>query len=322
MAGRDRGRRADPAAGFHHLKEYAELEWPLAILLAIVWITYAIVFFGTIVKRKVKHIYVGNWFYGAFILVTAMLHIVNHMSLPVSWFKSYSAYSGATDAMVQWWYGHNAVGFFLTTGFLGMMYYFVPKQAERPVYSYRLSIVHFWALISLYIWAGPHHLHYTALPDWAQSLGMVMSLILLAPSWGGMINGMMTLSGAWHKLRTDPILRFLVVSLAFYGMSTFEGPMMAIKTVNAPPTTPTGPSATHAGAPRLGGDDLHRLALPPDPESLRPSADAQHRPDQRALLAGHHRYRAVHRLDVGQRHHPGPDVARGQRGRHPDLLLR
>jgi len=195
--------------GFTTSKEYAELEWPLAILLAIVWITYAIVFFGTIVKRKVKHIYVGNWFYGAFILVTAMLHIVNHMSLPVSWFKSYSAYSGATDAMVQWWYGHNAVGFFLTTGFLGMMYYFVPKQAERPVYSYRLSIVHFWALISLYIWAGPHHLHYTALPDWAQSLGMVMSLILLAPSWGGMINGMMTLSG------------------------TFEGPMMAIKTVNA-----------------------------------------------------------------------------------------
>ncbi len=167
--------------GFTTSKEYAELEWPLAILLAIVWITYAIVFFGTIVKRKVKHIYVGNWFYGAFILVTAMLHIVNHMSLPVSWFKSYSAYSGATDAMVQWWYGHNAVGFFLTTGFLGMMYYFVPKQAERPVYSYRLSIVHFWALISLYIWAGPHHLHYTALPDWAQSLGMVMSLILLAP---------------------------------------------------------------------------------------------------------------------------------------------
>jgi len=219
--------------GYTTTKEYAELEWPIAILLAIVWITYAAVFFGTIVKRKTKHIYVGNWFYGAFIVVTAMLHIVNHMSLPVSLFKSYSAYSGATDAMIQWWYGHNAVGFFLTTGFLGMMYYFVPKQAERPIYSYRLSIVHFWALITLYIWAGPHHLHYTALPDWAQSLGMVMSIILLAPSWGGMINGMMTLSGAWHKLRTDPILRFLVVSLAFYGMSTFEGPMMAIKTVNS-----------------------------------------------------------------------------------------
>lgn len=219
--------------GFTSSKEYAELEWPLDILIAIVWVSYAIVFFGTIAQRKTKHIYVGNWFFGAFILTVALLHIVNNMELPVSSFKSYSIYSGATDAMIQWWYGHNAVGFFLTAGFLGIMYYFVPKQAERPIYSYRLSVVHFWALITIYIWAGPHHLHYTALPDWAQSLGMVMSLILLAPSWGGMINGMMTLSGAWHKLRTDPILRFLVVSLAFYGMSTFEGPMMAIKTVNA-----------------------------------------------------------------------------------------
>ncbi|WP_439888722.1 cytochrome-c oxidase, cbb3-type subunit I [Pseudomonas sp. MBLB4123] len=219
--------------GYTSTKEYAELEWPIDILLGIVWISYLLVFFGTILKRKTKHIYVGNWFFGAFILVTAMLHIVNSMQMPVSLFKSYSMYAGATDAMIQWWYGHNAVGFFLTTGFLGMMYYFVPKQAERPIYSYRLSIVHFWALITLYIWAGPHHLHYTALPDWAQSLGMAMSIILLAPSWGGMINGMMSLSGAWHKLRTDPILRFLVVSLAFYGMSTFEGPMMAIKTVNA-----------------------------------------------------------------------------------------
>ena len=219
--------------GYTSSKEYAELEWPIDILLGVVWLCYVAVFFGTILKRKTKHIYVGNWFFGAFILVTAMLHIVNSMEMPVSLFKSYSMYSGATDAMIQWWYGHNAVGFFLTTGFLGMMYYFVPKQAERPIYSYRLSIVHFWALITLYIWAGPHHLHYTALPDWAQSLGMAMSIILLAPSWGGMINGMMSLSGAWHKLRTDPILRFLVVSLAFYGMSTFEGPMMAIKTVNA-----------------------------------------------------------------------------------------
>ncbi|SDH84893.1 cytochrome c oxidase cbb3-type subunit 1 [Pseudomonas benzenivorans] len=219
--------------GYTSSKEYAELEWPIDILLGIVWVCYALVFFGTIVKRKTKHIYVGLWFFGAFILVTALLHIVNSMEMPVTAFKSYSMYSGATDAMIQWWYGHNAVGFFLTTGFLGMMYYFVPKQAERPIYSYRLSIVHFWALITLYIWAGPHHLHYTALPDWAQSLGMAMSLILLAPSWGGMINGMMSLSGAWHKLRSDPILRFLVVSLAFYGMSTFEGPMMAIKTVNA-----------------------------------------------------------------------------------------
>ncbi len=184
--------------GFTSSKEYAELEWPIDILIAIVWVSYAIVFFGTVMKRQAKHIYVGNWFFGAFILVTAMLHIVNSMEMPVSFMKSYSLYSGATDAMIQWWYGHNAVGFFLTTGFLGMMYYFVPKQAERPVYSYRLSIVHFWALITLYIWAGPHHLHYTALPDWAQSLGMVMSVVLLAPSWGGMINGMMTLSGAWH----------------------------------------------------------------------------------------------------------------------------
>ena len=219
--------------GYTSTKEYAELEWPIDILIAVVWVSYALVFFGTIVKRTTKHIYVGNWFFGGFILTVALLHIVNNLELPVGPLKSYSIYSGATDAMIQWWYGHNAVGFFLTAGFLGMMYYFVPKQAERPIYSYRLSIVHFWALITLYIWAGPHHLHYTALPDWAQSLGMVMSLILLAPSWGGMINGMMTLSGAWHKLRTDPILRFLVVSLAFYGMSTFEGPMMAIKTVNA-----------------------------------------------------------------------------------------
>jgi cytochrome c oxidase cbb3-type subunit I len=214
-------------------KEYAELEWPIDLAIAVVWVSYAIVFFGTIMKRRVKHIYVANWFYGAFILTVAVLHIVNSAELPVSLTKSYSVYPGAIDAMVQWWYGHNAVGFFLTAGFLGMMYYFVPKQAGRPVYSYRLSVVHFWALISTYMWAGPHHLHYTALPDWAQSLGMVFSLILLAPSWGGMINGIMTLSGAWHKLRTDPILKFMIVSLSFYGMSTFEGPMMAIKTVNA-----------------------------------------------------------------------------------------
>lgn len=214
-------------------KEYAELEWPIDILIALVWVAYAVVFFGTIGLRKVRHIYVANWFFGAFILAVALLHIVNSAALPVSLTKSYSAYAGVQDAMVQWWYGHNAVGFFLTAGFLGMMYYFIPKQAERPVYSYRLSIVHFWALIFTYMWAGPHHLHYTALPDWAQSVGMVFSLILLAPSWGGMINGIMTLSGAWHKLRDDPILRFLIVSLSFYGMSTFEGPMMSIKTVNA-----------------------------------------------------------------------------------------
>jgi cytochrome c oxidase cbb3-type subunit I len=219
--------------GYTQGKEYAELEWPIDLLIAAVWIAYAIVFFGTIGKRKVKHIYVANWFFGAFILTVALLHIVNSAAMPASFWKSYSAYAGVQDAMVQWWYGHNAVGFFLTAGFLGIMYYFVPKQAERPVYSYSLSIVHFWALIFTYMWAGPHHLHYTALPDWTQSLGMVFSLILLAPSWGGMINGIMTLSGAWHKLRTDPILRFMIVSLSFYGMSTFEGPMMAIKTVNS-----------------------------------------------------------------------------------------
>src|SRR5215217_4883748 len=219
--------------GYTQGKEYAELEWPIDILIAIVWVSYAVVFFGTIAVRKVRHIYVANWFFGAFILAVALLHIVNSAAIPVGLTKSYSAYAGVQDAMVQWWYGHNAVGFFLTAGFLGMMYYFIPKQAERPVYSYRLSIVHFWALIFTYMWAGPHHLHYTALPDWVQSVGMVFSLVLLAPSWGGMINGVMTLSGAWHKLRDDPILKFLIVALSFYGMSTFEGPMMSVKTVNS-----------------------------------------------------------------------------------------
>jgi cytochrome c oxidase cbb3-type subunit 1 len=221
--------------GFTSSKEYAELEWPIDILITLVWVAYAIVFFGTIVKRRSKHIYVANWFFGSYILTIAILHIVNNIEIPISIFKlkSYSAYAGVQDAMVQWWYGHNAVGFFLTTSFLGMMYYFIPKQAERPIYSYRLSIVHFWALAFTYMWAGPHHLLYTSLPDWTQSLGMVFSLILLAPSWGGMINGIMTLSGAWHKLRTDPILKFMVVSLSFYGMSTFEGSMMSIRTVNA-----------------------------------------------------------------------------------------
>lgn len=219
--------------GFTSSKEYAELEWPIDILITVIWVAYAVVFFGTIIKRRVKHIYVANWFFGSYILTIALLHIVNNLELPVSFMKSYSLYAGVHDAMVQWWYGHNAVGFFLTTSFLGMMYYFIPKQAGRPIYSYRLSIVHFWALAFTYMWAGPHHLVYTSLPDWTQSLGMVFSLILLAPSWGGMINGIMTLSGAWYKLRTDPILKFMVVSLSFYGMSTFEGSMMSIRTVNA-----------------------------------------------------------------------------------------
>ena len=219
--------------GYTASKEYAELEWPIDVLIAVVWVAYAIVFFGTLMKRKIRHIYVANWFFGGFIITIAFLHIVNSAALPVTLTKSYSAYAGVQDAMIQWWYGHNAVGFFLTAGFLGIMYYFMPKQAGRPVYSYRLSVVHFWALVFTYIWAGPHHLHFTALPDWTQSLGMVFSVILLAPSWGGMVNGIMTLSGAWEKLRTDPILKFLVVSISFYGMSTFEGPMMSIKTVNA-----------------------------------------------------------------------------------------
>ena len=199
--------------GISTTKEYAELEWPIDILIAVVWVAYAIVFFGTMWRRRVKHLYVANWFFAAFILAVAMLHIVNSLALPVSLTKSYSAYAGVQDAMVQWWYGHNAVGFFLTAGFLGMMYYFVPKQTGRPIYSYRLSVVHFWALIFTYIWAGPHHLLYSALPDWVQSLGMVFSIVLIAPSWGGMINGIMTLSGAWKRLRTDPILKFLIVSL-------------------------------------------------------------------------------------------------------------
>ena len=220
--------------GITQSKEYAEPEWYVDLWLTIVWVVYLLVFLGTIWRRKEPHIYVANWFFLAFIVTVAMLHIVNNMTVPVSWTepKSYVLFSGVQDAMTQWWYGHNAVGFFLTAGFLGIMYYFVPKRAERPVYSYRLSIIHFWALIFIYIWAGPHHLHYTALPDWAQTLGMTFSVMLWMPSWGGMINGLMTLSGAWDKLRTDPVLKMLVVSVAFYGMSTFEGPLMSIKAVN------------------------------------------------------------------------------------------
>lgn len=221
--------------GVTEAKEYAEPEWYVDLWLTIVWLAYLAVFVGTIVKRREPHIYVANWFYLSFIITIAMLHVVNNLSLPATIFgsKSYAAFAGVQDALTQWWYGHNAVGFFLTAGFLAMMYYFVPKQAERPVYSYRLSIIHFWSLIFLYIWAGPHHLHYTALPDWAQTLGMVFSIMLWMPSWGGMINGLMTLNGAWDKIRTDPIIRMMVMALAFYGMSTFEGPMMSIKSVNS-----------------------------------------------------------------------------------------
>lgn len=221
--------------GITEAREYAEPEWYVDLWLTVVWIAYAVVFIATIVKRKEPHIYVANWFYLSFILTIAMLHVVNNLSIPASFLgsKSYSAFAGVQDALTQWWYGHNAVGFFLTAGFLAMMYYFVPKQAERPIYSYRLSIIHFWSLIFLYIWAGPHHLHYTALPDWAQTLGMVFSIMLWMPSWGGMINGLMTLNGAWDKMRTDPIIRMMVMALAFYGMATFEGPMLSIKAVNS-----------------------------------------------------------------------------------------
>ena len=221
--------------GVTQSKEYAEPEWYVDLWLTVVWVLYLVVFAGTLIRRREPHIYVANWFFLSFIITVAMLHLVNNAAVPVSWTgtKSYVVWGGVQDAMTQWWYGHNAVGFFLTAGFLGMMYYFIPKQAERPIYSYRLSVIHFWSLIFLYIWAGPHHLHYSALPDWAQTTGMVFSVMLWMPSWGGMINGIMTLSGAWHKLRTDPILRIMVTSVAFYGMSTFEGPVMSIKAVNS-----------------------------------------------------------------------------------------
>jgi cytochrome c oxidase cbb3-type subunit 1 len=219
-------------AGYNSSKEYAELEWPFDIAITILWVAFAVVFFGTIALRRIKPIYISNWFYGALIIVIAMLHIVNNLAVPVTPTKSYSLFAGGQDAIVQWWYGHNAVGFLLTGGFLGMLYYFLPKQAERPIWSYRLSIVAFWAFTYSYIWAGPHHLHYNAIPQWVQSLGMVMSLILLAPSWATMINGIMTVSGAWERLRADPAMKFIVLSLAFYGLATFEGPMMAIMSVN------------------------------------------------------------------------------------------
>jgi len=220
--------------GITQSREYAEPEWYVDLWLTVVWVAYLVTFVGTIIKRNEPHIYVANWFYLAFIITVAMLHIVNNLAVPVGpTGKSYSLFSGVQDALTQWWYGHNAVGFFLTAGFLGMMYYFMPKQAGRPIYSYKLSIVHFWSLIFLYIWAGPHHLHYTALPDWAQTLGMVFSIMLWMPSWGGMINGLMTLEGAWDKIRTDPLIRMMVAALAFYGMSTFEGPLMSIRSVNS-----------------------------------------------------------------------------------------
>jgi cbb3-type cytochrome c oxidase subunit I len=220
-------------SGHSTSKEYAELEWPIDVAITLVWVVYAVNFFGTVATRREKGLYVAIWFWIATILTIAMLHIVNSMAVPVSFMKSYSAYAGVHDANIQWWYGHNAVGFLLTTPILGLMYYFLPKQAERPIYSHRLSILHFWSLIFIYIWAGPHHLIYSPLPDWAQSFGVAFSVMLILPSWGGMLNGLLTLRGAWHRLRTDPLLKMFVVGLTFYGMSTFEGPMMAVKTVNS-----------------------------------------------------------------------------------------
>jgi cytochrome c oxidase cbb3-type subunit I/II len=214
-------------------KEYAELIWPIDVAIALVWVAFAINFFGTIAVRKVQHLYVAIWFYMSMVITITVLHVANNLAIPATLTRSYPIYAGMTDAMVQWWYGHNAVGFFLTTPFLGMMYYFLPKAANRPVYSYRLSIVHFWSLVILYIWAGPHHLLYSGLPDWAQTVGSIFSIMLIAPSWGGMLNGLLTLRGAWDRLRTDPILKFYVVGVSFYGMSTFEGPMMAIRSINA-----------------------------------------------------------------------------------------
>jgi len=265
-------------AGWTSSKEYAELEWPFDLAIAVVWISFAVVFFGTLAIRRIKPIYISNWFYGGLIIVIAMLHIVNNLAIPVTAGKSYSLFAGAQDAIVQWWYGHNAVGFLLTGGFLGMLYYFLPKHAGRPIWSYRLSIIAFWAFTYTYIWAGPHHLHYSAIPEWVQSLGMIMSLILLAPSWATMINGIMTVSGAAQKLRVDPALKFIVLSLAFYGLATFEGPMMAIKSVNAiSHFTDWTVGHVHSGAlgwnamitfgtfyflvPRLVGSDLHSVRL-------------------------------------------------------------
>ena len=303
-------------------KEYAELEWPIDLLITVVWVAYAVVFFGTIALRKVKHIYVANWFFAAYIITIAVLHIFNNLAIPVTLTKSYGIYSGVVDAMVQWWYGHNAVGFFLTAAFLGMMYYFVPKQAGRPIYSYRLSVVHFWALIAIYMWAGPHHLHYTTLPDWAQSLGMVFSLILLAPSWGGMINGIMTLSGAWHKLRTDPILKFMIVSLSFYGMSTFEGPMMSIKTVNAlSHYTDWTIGHVHSGA--LGWVAMISIG---SMYALIPKLFGREQMYSTKAIDVHFwittdRRRALHHLDVDRRRDAGPDVARHQCRRHAHLRV-
>ncbi len=305
-------------------KEYAEPEWYADLYLTVVWVVYLLVFLATLWKRKEPHIFVANWFYLAFIVTIAVLHLGNNATIPVSIHspKSYIVWSGVQDAMFQWWYGHNAVGFFLTAGFLAIMYYFVPKRAERPIYSYRLSIVHFWALIFLYIWAGPHHLHYTALPDWAQTLGMTFSVMLWMPSWGGMINGLMTLSGAWDKLRTDPVLRMMVVSLAFYGMSTFEGPLMSIKAVNSlSHYTDWTIGHVHSGALGWVAYISFGAHLLPGPLAVEQEAALFEPPGRMALLGLDPRHRPLHLGHVGRRHHAGPDVACLHRARLPRVLV-
>ena len=310
--------------GVTQSKEYAEPEWYADLWLTIVWVVYLIVFLGTIARRKEPHIFVANWFYLAFIVTIAMLHIGNNAAVPVSIFssKSYIAWSGVQDAMFQWWYGHNAVGFFLTAGFLGIMYYFVPKRAERPIYSYRLSIIHFWSLIFLYIWAGPHHLHYTALPDWAQTLGMTFSIMLWMPSWGGMINGLLTLSGAWDKLRTDPVLRMLVVSVAFYGMSTFEGPMMSIKSVEfAVPLHRLDDRPRAFGRAWLGGVRVVRRGLLPRSVAMEQARTLFAAACFLALLDRDARHRALYHLNVGRRHPARPDVENLHAARLPRIFV-
>ncbi len=308
--------------GLTESKEYAELEWPIDILIAVVWLAFTFNFIMTLAIRKSSHIYVSNWFFLGMMVMIVYLHVVNSLAIPVGLFKSYSLFSGVQDAMIQWWWGHNAVGFYLTAGFLGIMYYFVPKQANRPIYSYRLSVIHFWALMFGYVWLGAHHLQYTALPDWTGSLGAAVSIAMIIPSWGGAVNGMMTLSGAWDRLRTDYVLRFLIMALAFYAMSTFEGPVMSLKTVNALShyTDWTDRSCPFRGI-GLGRRHLHRGYLSLDDAPL-PYRDVVRASGQFPLLDRHHRHRGLYRRHVGVRHHARSDVARLRRVRHPGLYLR
>ena len=303
--------------GITQSKEYAELEWPIDILLAMVWVAFAVVFFGTIARRRIRHIYVANWYYGAFIITVAVLHIVNSLAMPVSLTKSYSAYSGVVDAMVQWWYGHNAVGFFLTAAFLGMMYYFVPKQAQRPIWSYRLGVINFWALMAVYMWAGPHHLMFSSLPDWVQTLGMVFSIILWAPSWGAAINGIMTVSPEWGKLRNDIALRFMMMSLVFYAIATFEGSLFAIKSLNAMVALHR---VDHRACARrragLGCHDYHRRAVCAGPAVVEHGIHVQRHAHACAFLVGAGRHGVVRRVHVGGGRSAGHSLGRVQRGRY------